>query len=149
MNNPKDQQGTTAGGRKASLSTVNTSSTSRPGTRRRDTSDSFAGNGPLSPSIEKTFRSDANANTPPALLRRRTDLQDDEKDDAQQSRQNDSPFGSVRRSGTGGPLSAGTNPPSASPWSSGGAFGAFGSAIDPHADPNSAQRPGFGSTRSL
>lgn len=94
---------------------------------------------------------DAAASTPPpALLRRRTALGDEpqEKEEARTSKENNSPFSSLR----GGPPSAGINPPSASPWSSGpqSAFGAMGAFS---ADPGeglgaSAQRPTFGSTRS-
>jgi len=156
MNNPKEGSSTVTG-RKTSLSQVNTSGASRPGTRRRETSDSFA-NGPLSPVENKTFRSDPVTNTPPpALLRRRTDYQDDpqEKDETQPARMHDSPFASLRRSGTGGPPSAGLNPPSASPWPSGpsstfGSMGAFGSMVADGgaAEPGPGQRPGFGSARS-
>ncbi|KAK5941545.1 kinesin-like protein [Knufia obscura] len=156
MNNPKEPS--SAGpGRKTSLSQVNTSGVSRPGTRRRETSDSFT-NGPLSPAENKTFRNDPITNTPPpALLRRRTDYQDEPqgKEEGQSARTHDSPFGSLRRTGTGGPPSAGLNPPSASPWSAGpgsafGAMGAFGSmaADSSAADPGPAQRPAFGSVRS-
>jgi len=156
MNNPKEGSATVTS-RKTSLSQVNTAGASRPGTRRRETSDSFA-NGPLSPVENKSFRVDPVTNTPPppALLRRRTDYQDEpqEKDEGQPARTHDSPFASLRRTGTGGPPSAGLNPSSASPWSSGpssafGSMGAFGSmaADSSTADPGSAQRPGFGSAR--
>ena len=156
MNNPKDQQSGGIGNRKTSLSMVNTAG-SRPGTRRRETSDSFTANGPLSPTENKSFRFEPSANTPPAaLLRRRTDIQDDskEKDESKPAADN-SPFNSLGRIGTAGPPSAGFNPPSASPWSAGpqsafGSMGTFGNlanesgAFDPP-----AQRPGFGSARSI
>ena len=156
MNNPKDGP-STGTGRKASLSQVNTSAVSRPGTRRRETSDSFA-NGPLSPSENKSFRNDPNTSTPPpALLRRRTDYQDEtqEKDEGQSARPHDSPFDSLRRTGTGGPPSTALNPTSAAPWSGGppsafGSMGAFGSMVaDSSAgETGPAQRPTFGSVRS-
>lgn len=129
---------------------MNTPATVRPGARRREPSDSFAGNGPLSPTENKTFRSDPSASTPPsALLRRRTDLLDEsqEKEDARTSRDNNSPFSSLRA----GPVSAGVNPSSASPWSTGpqSAFGAMGAfSTDPGDGGAPAQRPTFGGTRS-
>ncbi|KAK6377553.1 kinesin-like protein [Lithohypha guttulata] len=159
LNNPKDGQSSNPGARKTSLSMVNTSGGSRPGVRRRETSDSFAGNGPLSPTENKTFRLDAATNTPPpALLRRRTDLQEEsqDKDEPRSVQDNTSPFGTLRRSGTAGPPSAGLNPPLASPWSTSGpqsAFGAMGAFINhgsdhPSGHDPSAQRPAFGSVRS-
>lgn len=155
----------TIAGRKTSLSGYNsTAQGSRPGTRRRETSDSYVNNGPLSPVESKTFfRGDSNTATPPpALLRRRTDYKDEEatppsKDD----REGDDPvdaqpqFPGPRRSVTG-PLSAGLHPPSGSPWSAGtqaggfGSMGSFGSfAIGSATTPNEPadKRPGFGSAR--
>lgn len=156
MNNPREA-GASAGGRKTSLSMVNTTGLPRPGARRRETSDSFAG--PLSPAENKTFRTDPAANTPPlSITRRRTDLQEEfqEKDDTRGGAvENTSPFGTLRRTGTGGPPSASLNPPSASPWSAGpqsafGSMAAFASmgteASSSHDGPG--QRPTFGSTRS-
>lgn len=122
------------------------------------------GNGPLSPAEGKTFfRGESNTATPPpALLRRRTDYKDDEptppsKDDPEQEEPLESQpaFAGLRRTATG-PLSAGTNPPSASPWSAGpqssafGSMGTFGSfAIGSSTTPTETgdKRPGFGAAR--
>ena len=161
----KETTGVGVIGRKASLSNYGSATgTSRPSARRRDTSDSFAGNGPLSPTESKTFfRSDTNTATPPpALLRRRTDYKDEEstpvsKENMEQEEVTESqpPYPGLRRAGTG-PLSAGLNPPSASPWSAGapgsafGSMGTFGSfAIGAGNAPTESgdKRPGFGSAR--
>jgi PERQ amino acid-rich with GYF domain-containing protein len=163
---PKDSTGTAPiGPRKTSLSSYTTGgSASRPGTRRRDTSDSFTANGPLSPTGEKTFfRGESNTATPPpALLRRRTDFKDDDPSPGQKdpgaAKEEDEPqtgFGGLRRSATG-PLSAGLNPPGNSPWASGGpasafgsmgSFGSFNAAAGPPTQDKPEQRPGFGSGR--
>lgn len=121
-------------------------------------------NGPLSPTENKTFpRTESNTATPPpALLRRRTDYREDDpapsaKEDFDPGDGADSQpsFPGLRRAGTG-PLSAGLNPPSASPWSAGaqpsafGSMGSFGSfAIGSGTTPteSSEKRPGFGSAR--
>lgn len=158
LNDPKAGAGNAPGARKTSLSAINQAGSARPGTRRRDTSDSFAANGPLSPTESKTFfRNEPTTSTPPpALLRRRTDFQDEaqEKEEAKTAPDNESPFGILRRSGTGGPPSAGLNPPAASPWSAGppsafssmGAFGTFNTDVSSgHDTPD--KRPGFGSAR--
>ncbi|KIX06377.1 uncharacterized protein Z518_04353 [Rhinocladiella mackenziei CBS 650.93] len=152
------------GGRKASLSGYsNAAGSSRPGTRRRETSDSFMSNGPMSPAETKTLsRSESNTATPPpALLRRRTDYKDEEATPAKENPEPDETPESqpslpgMRKGGTG-PLSAGLNPPSASPWSAGtpgsgfGSMGTFGSfAIGTSTTPteSSDKRPGFGSAR--
>lgn len=138
---------------------------SRPGTRRRETSDSFMGNGPLSPAESKTFfRTESNTATPPpALLRRRTDYKDEEATptskeslEPEETPESQPAFPGLRRAGTG-PLSAGLNPPSASPWSAGaqnsafGSMGNFGSfaigSVPAPAEP-ADKRAGFGSARS-
>jgi PERQ amino acid-rich with GYF domain-containing protein len=118
-------------------------------------------NGPLSPSESKTFfRAESNTATPPpALLRRRTDYRDEETTptskenvEPEETPESQSGFPGIRRIGTG-PLSAGLNPPSASPWSSGanfGSMGSFGSFAIGSATPateSSDKRPGFGSAR--
>ncbi|KAK5030396.1 kinesin-like protein [Exophiala sideris] len=164
--NPKETSGPgVIGGRKASVSTYNnTPGASRPGTRRRETSDSFMANGPLSPTENKTFpRTEQNTATPPpALLRRRTDYKEEDPGpsakedlDADEGADLQPTFPGLRRAGTG-PLSAGLNPPSASPWSAGpqpsafGSMGSFGSfAIGSATTPteSSEKRPGFGSAR--
>ncbi|EXJ95633.1 hypothetical protein A1O1_00755 [Capronia coronata CBS 617.96] len=152
------------GGRKTSLSGYNnTAGGSRPSTRRRETSDSFMSNGPMSPAENKTFaRGESNTATPPpALLRRRTDYKEEDtpstsKDDtgADEQPEPQPSFPGLRRSGTG-PLSAGLNPPSASPWAGGpqpatfgsmGSFGSFAIGSPSSAEPND-KRLGFGSAR--
>lgn len=159
MNNPRETGTGAGGGRKTSLSMVNASSGSRPTTRRRETSDSFAGNGPLSPTENKTFRLDIADNTPtPSIIRRRTDLQDEhqEKDDTRAAAlENTSPFGSLRRTGTAGPPIATLNSSSASPWSAGpqSAFSSISAFANMDSEASSshdmpAQRPPFGNTRS-
>ncbi|RMZ88150.1 hypothetical protein DV736_g4619, partial [Chaetothyriales sp. CBS 134916] len=68
--------------RKLSVSGFSAASSnlSRPGTRRRDTSDSFTANPPLSPAEAKSFfQTSATATPPPALLRRRTDYKEDDE----------------------------------------------------------------------
>ena len=165
---PNSKDGGGAGptsARKASLSGYSTTSgtASRPGTRRRDTSDSFVANGPLSPTESKTFfRNEPSAATPPpALLRRRIDFKDDEpspdqrdgiKDEQQESQ---APFGSLRRVGTA-PTNAGMSATSPSPWSAGpntsgfgsmGSFGSFNVAPTSQNPESVEKRPGFGSAR--
>ncbi|RMZ79323.1 hypothetical protein DV737_g3456, partial [Chaetothyriales sp. CBS 132003] len=81
--NSKDGVGGAAPGatRKSSVSgfSATSGSLSRPGTRRRDTSDSFTANPPLSPAEAKSFfQTSATATPPPALLRRRTDYKEDD-----------------------------------------------------------------------
>lgn len=164
VQNPKEGGAAApVGTRKTSLSYSATGNTSRPGTRRRDTSDSFNANGPMSPAEPKTFfRGESSAATPPpALLRRRTDFKEEDsganvKDSTPAKDEEDSqpPFGSTRRVGTG-PLSAGLNSPANSPWSAGpntsafGSMGSFGSFNAPTGTGQEKieQRPGFGSAR--
>jgi PERQ amino acid-rich with GYF domain-containing protein len=141
--------------------------TGRPGPRRRDTSDSFNGTYPLSPTgVGRFFRDEANAATPPvSLLRRKTDFNDGADDVKPEQAEKDgtardgreetsSPFGSLKRNMTG-PVSAGLNAPS-SPWAVGppsagfGSMGTFGSfALGPSSGANDVpeQRSGFGSMR--
>jgi PERQ amino acid-rich with GYF domain-containing protein len=152
------------GTRKTSLSSYNTSTNAvRPGTRRRETSESYSANGPLSPTESKTFfRTESNTATPPtALLRRRTDFKDDEpspdQKEAVQSKDDTGdaagPFGSLRRSGTA-PMAAPLNTSVSSPWSAGptsafgtmGSFGSFNIGSGSAAE-SSEKRPGFGSAR--
>ena len=168
---------TTTNGRKSSISLMqNTGAahgtglqSSRPGPRRRETSDSLPYGNPLaSPAaVNRASRDEPPISTPPpSLTRRRTDLKDigfgqgsgdrsadNEKSDSMET---SSPFGSVKRTATGS-LSGSLNGP-ASPWStapqsagfpSTGAFGSFslggGSAQQP---PTPGERKlGFGSLR--
>lgn len=165
--NAKDGGGsTTTGARKASLSgySTTTGNSSRPGTRRRDTSESFGG-GPLSPSENKSFfRNEPNTATPPpALLRRRTDFKDEEpspepkdmSNNKDEQAESQAPFGSLRRVGTA-PSNAPMNASSASPWSAGptasafgsmGSFGSFNVGPTTQNQESSEKRPGFGSAR--
>ncbi len=176
QNASKDNTGNVNLGRKTSTSvsqnqvgSFNTASpgTGRPGARRRDTSDSYNGNNPLSPTGGgRFFRDEPSAATPPAsLLRRKTDFKegtDDVKSEQKEKgpaprdgrEESSSPFGSLKRSTTG-PLSAGLNVPS-SPWAVGppsagfGPMGTFGSfALGPSSASNEVpeQWSGFGSMR--
>ena len=156
--NTKDPIGATPiGTRKASLS-----GTIRPGTRRRETSESYGANGPLSPTESKTFFQSNTATPPPALLRRRTDFKDDEpspdQKDSGQTREDASdtsgPFGSLRRVGTA-PMAGPLNTSVSSPWSAGpasafgnmGSFGSFNIGSGGPSQEKAEQRPGFGSAR--
>lgn len=152
--NQTKEGGTNIATRKASISnTTNPGSVTRPGTRRRETSDSFTANGPLSPSESKPFfRNEPNTNTPPpALLRRRTDFKDEDKVESKEDDEDQTSFGSLKRIATG-PQSAGFNGPTNSPWSTGGprsafdAMGNFGSFTSPTTH-EVEKRPGFGSAR--
>ena len=144
-------------------------STSRPGPRRRETSDSFSSINALTSPLNtiKQSKDEAQISTPPpSLLRRRTDFKDNSfganlsERTKENSRHDDtdanSPFGSFRRTSTG-PLSAGMNGPS-SPWSTApqsagfppmGTFGNFtlggGSG---HAQTPVEKKLGFGSQRA-
>lgn len=150
------QAGGTTGARKTSISAHQ-----GPGIRRRDTSDSFANNGPLSPTSSKPFfRDEPSANQPPpSLVRRRTGYLDDagqsngeQKDSNARDDPSDSDagFGALRRSQTG-PLSTGLNGPSNSPWSAGpsafDSMGSFGSFAVGNQPSNQDPKPGFGGGR--
>lgn len=140
-------------GRKTSISQGTGSLTSRPGVRRRDTTESFSGNPLASPTYQRGGR-DENplASPPPSLMRRRTDLKDvfgsADVGKIDTSVDSKSPFGSLRRTATG-PLSAGITGPS-SPWanepSSAGGFGRMGSfgILDQPGTPGE-KKPGYGS----
>ena len=160
--NTKDGSGNTPiGARKTSVSAYSNASgtLSRPGTRRRDTSDSFtAANGLLSPTESKTFFQQNAATPPPALLRRRTDFKEEEDPSPEQRElakdeggDSHAAFGSLRRIGTA-PVSQGIGASATSPWSAGpsssgfGNMGSFGSFNVPSAQ-DSEKRPGFGSAR--
>ncbi len=152
------------GTRKTSLSGYAGTSGSaiRPGTRRRETSESYGANGPLSPTESKTFfRNETNTATPPALLRRRTDFKDeepspDQKESGQSKDESETlgAFAPLRRVGTA-PMSGSINTSVSSPWSAGpvsafGGMGSFGSFNIGSAAPlpdKAEQRPGFGSAR--
>ena len=132
----------------------------RPGTRRRETSDTVPGSNPLaSPTaFGRTGRDDGPISTPPpSLIRRRTDLKDltgsGEKSKLDTAFDMVSPFNSFKRAAAG-PASAGLQGPS-SPWGSGpqssshGAFGNFaieGSSGTP-ATPGEKKFGGLGSMR--
>lgn len=137
------------------------SPSSRPGNRRRESSD-FPHNPLTSPTSGSRFGKDENAATPPpSLLRRRTDFKEnafsaplEEKSEGRLADGSNS-FGGLKRTTTG-PVGAGLNGPS-SPWSGApqsagfapmGTFGSFslgGSSGQP-ATP-SDKKPGYGSLR--
>ncbi|RMZ77016.1 hypothetical protein DV738_g4651, partial [Chaetothyriales sp. CBS 135597] len=145
--------GTTLAGtaRKSSVSGFSASSTnlSRPGTRRRDTSDSFTANPPLSPAETKSFfQTSSTATPPPALLRRRTDFKED-----------DGPASGQKEASKEEPVPSGSpsqTAPPAAPWatSSGtgssafGTIGSFASLNLSSTQDASEKRPGFGSARA-
>ena len=166
-----------ANGRKSSISLAPNSGplqsgvlpASRPGPRRRETSDSLSFSNPLaSPTIaHRLSKEEQQTSTPPpSLVRRRTDFKDSVfgSSSADRTKASDrfesaldtgSPFGSFKRTGTG-PLSAGLAGPS-SPWStlpqsagfpSTGAFGSFslgGSSVQPPTP--GEKKSGFGTLR--
>lgn len=91
--------------------------------------------------------------SPPAALRRRTDMKDQKSDDVPaDDKPASNPFGSLRRNPTGGPLSAGFNAPS-SPWGTSGpqsaglspmgSFGNFGLGNTPQQATSGDKRPGL------
>jgi PERQ amino acid-rich with GYF domain-containing protein len=176
QNPSKDTTGNATLGRKisTSISQNNTGSlniaspvTGRPGPRRRETSDSYSANNPLSPTGGgRFFRDEPCAAPPPAsLLRRKTDFKEGNNDPQNEQKEKDptskdgreetsSPFGSLKRRTTG-PLSAGLNVPS-SPWAvappsagfgSMGTFGSFALGQSSAASDFPEQRSGFGSMR--
>lgn len=142
-------------------------SSSRPGTRRRESSDFIQNNQLVSPTGNTRFSRDEPhiSSPPPSLLRRRTDFKDNsagtglgdkDEDNEKSGLSPDSalPFGLLKRTVTG-PASAGTG--SSSPWSGGpqsagfapmGAFGNFslGGASGQPFTPNE-KKSAFGSTR--
>ena len=142
-------------------------SSSRPGTRRRESSDFIQNNQLVSPTGNTRFSRDEPhiSSPPPSLLRRRTDFKDNsavtglgdkDEDNEKSGLSPDSalPFGILKRTVTG-PASAGTG--SSSPWSGGpqsagfapmGAFGNFslGGASGQPFTPNE-KKSAFGSTR--
>ena len=152
-------------GRKTSISQgqggLNSNAQGRPGTRRRETSDSISGNPLATPStFGRQSREDTPLATPPSsLLRRRTDFKENntgspfEKARLETGIDTSSPFGSWKRN-VSGPMSAGIAGPS-SPWAPSGpqsaGFGAFGNfSIDnSSAVPSTPaeKRLGFGSMR--
>jgi len=144
------------------------SPSSRPGTRRRDSSDVLQSSNPLaSPSGNgRFFRDEPNVSTPPpSLLRRRTDireggfgpgLEEKETDSSKPSSLSNStiPFGNLKRTFTG-PVSADINGPS-SPWSATtqsagfspmGAFGNFSLDSASGQSATAEKKLGFGSLR--
>ena len=165
-------------GRKGSLSQGGTgglnqgvaTSSSRPGARRRETSDSFSSINALTSPLNNIKQSKDEAQIftpPPSLLRRRTDFKDSSfgsglgERTKENSRHDDtdanSPFGSFRRTSTTGPLSAGMNGPS-SPWSTApqsagfppmGTFGNFTLGGGPlHSQTPVEKKLGFGNQRA-
>ena len=174
-----NKDGTPTGGingRKSSISQLQNSAamqavpspSSRPGNRRRDTSDSLPSSNPLaSPtSNSRLSRDEAQKSTPPSLLRHRTDFKESNfgpslGDRTKESGRHDSipdtasPFGVFKRTTTA-PLSASITGPS-SPWATApqsagfspmGAFGNFSLGVTPGQPPTPADKKiGFGSLR--
>ena len=150
----KDQSTQGVNGRKSSISQgqgsnafgLSSPASSRPGTRRRETSDSISGM--ASPGGSGRFSKDEPS---PFLTRKFTDLKDGSEDRPEEMKKN-SPFATLQRSNTAG--SALGNGPT-SPWGAGptsamspmGNFGfqLGGSAANPPTP--SEKRPGFGSMR--
>ncbi|MCJ1392598.1 hypothetical protein MMC18_005468 [Xylographa bjoerkii] len=144
---------------------------SRPGPRRRDTSDSLSFSNPLtSPTTANRLSKEEQqlSTPPPSLVRRRTDFKDSvsvfgsnsgdrtkASDRFENAPDTSSPFGSFKRTATG-PLSAGLTGPS-SPWSavpqsagfpSTGAFGSFSLGSGSVQPPTPGEKkPGYGSLR--
>ncbi|KAF1992287.1 hypothetical protein K402DRAFT_387945 [Aulographum hederae CBS 113979] len=133
--------------------------------RRRETSESypFPASSVASPAGARLARDEPSAVTPPAILRRRTEVRDsgptpaDERDKDTPDKgvaEGSAPFGGLKRTTTG-PFSAGTSGPS-SPWSatptgSGfpGGFGNFAIGTGTSKASTAAdKRPGYGSMRS-
>ncbi|TAQ91560.1 hypothetical protein B7494_g86 [Chlorociboria aeruginascens] len=160
QNPNKDQnvQGAGANGRKTSVSHgqgtntfgLTSPSSSRPGTRRRETTDSNPYSGGLtSPAGTGRFSRDEPS---PFFSRKGNDLKDGPDDRAEEAKVNSSPFGGLIRSNTAG--SAVGNGP-ASPWgavptsAAMSPMGNFGSFAIGGANPptTSEKRSGFGSTR--
>ncbi|MCJ1478111.1 hypothetical protein MMC13_006787 [Lambiella insularis] len=159
-------------GRKASISTVQSSGTTvpigRPGPRRRETSDSLSFSNPLVSPVSMNRNEEQQLATPsPSLVRRRTDFRDSSfgissgdrtkiTDQLDTALDTNSPFGSFKRTGTG-PLSAGGNGP-LSPWStvsqstgfpSTGAFGSFSLSGNPAQPPTPGEKKSnFGGIRA-
>lgn len=120
---------------------VGNTPSSRPGARRRESSDFLPGNQMTSPTGNTRFSRDEPhvSSPPPSLLRRTTDLKESaygtvpgDKDEQNEKSDSTSPFGLLKRTTTG-PASAGVTG-SSSPWSGGpqsagfspmGAFGNF------------------------
>ena len=160
-----------AAGRRTSLSqaqvAMNTFATnspsSRPGARRRESSDMIQSSQLTSPTGNTKFsKEDTNISSPPpSLLRRRTDFREgvfgpnvDEKDGDKNRTglQSDStiPFGPLKRTATGppGPSSAWSGAPQSAGFSPMGAFGNF--SLSGAAGPNYSpidKKPTFGSLR--
>ena len=155
-------------GRKGSVSQTTGNQTpgshvpnSRPGMRRRDTSDSLPPNNVVSSPIAnlRSNREESQVSTPPpSLLRRRTDFKEGSFGpslikDTKQDAPLDSPLSSFKRTNTG-PFTAGINGPS-SPWSNipqsaglpqMGAFGNFSFGTGQPSTPME-KKTGFGSLR--
>lgn len=148
-----NEQGSNPNGRKTSLSigsggnttfAASSPASGRPGTRRRETSDSVPFSVGLSPAGTGRFPRDESS---PFLTRKLTDLKNDGDDRADEPKSS-LPFGPLMRSNTGGanlgsvPLSPWGTAPSSATLTPMGTFGAFAMPTTP-----SEKRSGFGSTR--
>lgn len=162
-------------GRRTSVSQVQnvsnnytgSSPSSRPGTRRRESSDVLRSSNSLASPTGNTqfFRDEPTMSTPPPSLRRRTDIKEGgfgpslEDGDAESSKpsslsESTTPFSNLKRSFTG-PASADLNGPS-SPWSATpqsarfspmGAFGNFSLEGAPSQPATADKKPGFSTFR--
>ncbi|KAF2722900.1 hypothetical protein K431DRAFT_337755 [Polychaeton citri CBS 116435] len=163
----KDTQSNGLSSRKVSISATPggyggpMSPTSTRGPRRRDTSDSypFPGTNTVSSPTAATFDRESGRapSPPPSLLRRRTDINKPEDRDKPEEKPASSPFGSLRRSQTGGvgggaafnaPSSPWANAPSSAGFSPMGSFGNFGLGNQQTTPSASEKRPGLGSGRA-
>ncbi|ATZ55472.1 hypothetical protein BCIN_12g00660 [Botrytis cinerea B05.10] len=155
QNKGSNEQGSNTNGRKTSVShgsgnsnfAVSSPASSRPGTRRRETSDAVpfaAGLG--SPAGTGRFPRDESS---PFFTRKLTDLKDD-VDDRPDEPKSSLPFGPLMRSNTGG-ANLGSAP--LSPWgptttsATMTPMGTFGAFAMPTPTTPSEKRPGFGSIR--
>lgn len=155
QNKGTNEQGLSTNGRKTSIShgsgnsnfAVSSPASSRPGTRRRETSDSVPFSAGLgSPAGTGRFPRDESS---PFFTRKFTDLKDDGENRADEPKSS-LPFGPLMRSNTGGgtlgsaPISPWGPAPTSATMTPMGTFGAF--AMPTPTTPNE-KRSGFGSIR--
>lgn len=147
----KDQNSQHPGlnGRKASISHrdsafVSSPTTSRPGTRRRETSDSVS---LASPSGTGRFSRDDTGPISPFFGRKISESAEDRTEDNDRKLPN--PFGGLMRSNTAGnPLNSGQATPWGAAAPSSSTMGSFGSFAMPNATTSNEKRPAFGGTVS-
>ncbi|ESZ93811.1 hypothetical protein SBOR_5806 [Sclerotinia borealis F-4128] len=156
QNKGPNEQGSNTNGRKTSIShgsgnstfAISSPASSRPGTRRRETSDSVPFSvGVGSPAGASRFPRDESS---PFFTRKLTDVKDD-ADDRGDELKSSLPFGPLMRSNTGGGANLGGAP--LSPWGPAPAsatmtpMGTFGAFAMPAPAAPSDKRPGFGNIR--